>query len=191
MKLRNKIAAITAAAMLAFAGVGYAAWTFNNSVAQEAEIPTYVTSAISAKNVELSGNTTVYLVLDQAKPYWSTAVDTGSKPVELANGKITVTPDYDLQDQNDGASWTYTLTSAIDVDSDIATYVDVTGFDTVAKTGTITAAGDEGIAAVDYTLPALAYTASKPNSFADYQTMLSAVDGAVITFTFNCTFAEN
>ena len=191
MKLRNKIAAITAAAMLAFAGVGYAAWTFNNSAAQEAEIPAYVTSAIEAKDVTLSGDTTVYLVLDQAKPYWSTAVDTGSKPVELANGKITVTPDYDLQDQNDGASWTYTLTSAINIDSDIATYVDVTGFDTVAKTGTITAAGDEGIAAVDYALPALAYTASKPNSFADYQTMLSAVDGAVITFTFNCTFAEN
>ena len=30
MKLRNKIAAITAAAMLAFTGVGFAAWTFTN-----------------------------------------------------------------------------------------------------------------------------------------------------------------
>ncbi len=191
MKLRNKIAAITAAAMLAFTGVGFAAWTFNNNVAQEQELGTYVTSAINAKDVSLSGNTTVYLVLDQAKPYWSTAVNNGSKPVELANGKITVTPDYDLQNQNDGASWTYTLTSAIDIDADIATYVNVTGFDTVAKTGTITAAGNEGIAAVDYDLPALAYTANKPASWAEYQTMLSAVSGKVITFTFNCTFAEN
>lgn len=104
MKLRNKLAAITAAAMLAFTGVGFAAWTFNNSVAQKQEVGTYVTSAINAKNVALSGDTTVYLVLDQEKPYWSTAVNNGSKPVELANGKITVTPDYDLTNNNDGAS---------------------------------------------------------------------------------------
>ena len=191
MKLRQKLAAIMAAAMLAFTGVGFAAWTFNNSVAQTAEVSTYATSAIEAKNVELSGNTTVYLVLDQEKPYWSTAVDTGSKPVELANGKITVSPDYDVVDQNDGASWTYTLTSAIAVDAAISTYVNVTGFDTVSKTGTITAAGDEGIAAVDYDLPALAYTASKPSSLAEYNAMLTALSGAKITFTFNCTFAEN
>ena len=142
MTLKNKIAAISAGAMIGFIGVGFGAWTFNNAVAQEAQESAYATSAINAKNVALSGNTVVYLVLDQAKPYWSTAVDTGSKPVELANGKITVTPSYDLTDQNDGASWTYTLTSAIDVASDIAYYVNVTGFDTVNKTGTITAAGE-------------------------------------------------
>ena len=190
MTLKNKISAITAAAMLAFAGVGYAAWTFNNGVAQTAQENAYVTSAINAKNVVLSGNTTVYLVLDQAKPYWSTAVSNGSKPVELENGKITVTPSYDLQNQNDGASWTYTLTSAITVDAAIATYVNVTGFDTVDKTGTIHAASGETIEAVDYDLPALAYTASKPADYAAYQTMLSAVATAHITFTFNFTFVE-
>lgn len=188
MTLKNKISAITAAAMLAFAGVGYAAWTFNGSAAQEAQEGAYATSAINAQNVTLSGNTEVYLVLDQAKPYWSTAVDTGSKPVELSNGKIRVTPSYDLQNQNDGASWTYTLTSAITVDAAIATYVNVTGFDTVNKTGTITAAGHETIAAVDYDLPALAYTANVPDNYTDYQEMLNAVATAHITFTFNCTF---
>ena len=191
MTLKNKIAAITAASMVAFVGIGFAAWTFNNSVAQEAEESAYATSAIEAKNVTLSGNTEVYLVLDQEKPYWSVAVNTGAKPVELANGKITVTPDYDLQDQNDGASWTWTLTSSITVDAAIATYVNVTSFDVTDKTGTITAAGDEGIAAVDYNLPALAYTASKPASYTEYQTMLSAVSTAHITFSFNCTFVED
>lgn len=191
MKLKNKLAIITMASMMAFMGVGYAAWTFNNNVAQTQEASVYATSAINAKDVVLSGNTEVYLVLDQAKPYWSTEVNNGSKPVELVGGKITVAPDYDLTNQNDGASWTYTLTSAIDVDSDIANYVNVTGFDTVAKTGTITAAGHEAIASVDYDLPALAYTANKPLNYADYLTMLSAVDSKVITFTFNCTFAEN
>ena len=191
MTLKNKIAAIAAGAMIGFIGVGFGAWTFNNADAQEAQESAYATSAINAKNVALSGNTVVYLVLDQDHPYWSTAVDTGSKPVELANGKITVTPDYDLQNQNDGASWTYTLTSAITVDAAIATYVNVTGFDTVNKTGTITAAGAETIAAVDYDLPALAYTASKPANYTEYQAMLTAVASAHITFTFNCTFAEN
>ena len=190
MKLRNKIAAITAASMVAFVGVGFAAWTFNNNSAQEAQQGAFATSAINAKDVTLSGNTEVYLVLDQAKPYWSTAVDTGSKPVELANGKITVTPDYDLQDQNDGASWTWTLTSSITVDDEIEYYVDVTGFDTVSKTGTITAAGDEGIDPVEYDLPTLSYTANKPADYTEYQAMLSAIASAHITFTFNCTFAE-
>jgi hypothetical protein len=192
MKLRNKLAIISATSMLAFVGIGYAAWTFNNSVEQEQEVGTYVTSAISANNVALSGNTTVYLVLDQEKPYWSTAVNNGSKPVELANGKITVTPSYELQNQNDGASWTYTLTSAMDVDSDIATYVNVGAFDETDKTGTVLANGGlNQISAVDYDLPTLAYTANKPTTYAGYQSMLSAVDGKVITFTFNCTFVEN
>ena len=191
MNLRNKLSIITATSMLALAGVGFAAWTFNNNVEQSADAGTYVTSAINAKNVTLSGNTTVYLVLDQAKPYWSIDVNNGAKPVELANGKITVAPDYDLQNQNDGASWTYTLTSAIDVDDDIAEYVNVSGFDTVAKTGTITASGNDGIAPVDYALPSLSYTINKPDTYAKYQDMLSDVSGKVITFTFNCTFVED
>ena len=191
MTLKNKIAAITAASMVAFVGIGFAAWTFNNSVAQTAQESAYATSAINAKNVTVSGNKVVYLVLDQEKPYWSEAVDTGSKPVELANGKITVTPDYDLQNQNDGASWTYTISGQMTVDAAISNYVSATGFgssDTL--TGTITAAGGETIAAVDFDLPALAYTANKPTNYTDYQTMLSAVSSAHITFTFNCTFAE-
>ena len=191
MKLRNKLSIITVASMLAFMGAGFAAWTFNNNAEQESEAGAYVTSAINAKDVTLSGNTTVYLVLDQAKPYWSTAVNTGSKPVELANGKITVAPDYDLQNQNDGASWTWTLTSAIDVDADIATYVNFAGFDTVDKTGTIHASVGEAISPVDYNLPTLSYTANKPSTYAEYQDMLSDVNGKVITFTFNCTFVED
>ena len=193
MTLKNKIAAITAASMVAFVGIGFAAWTFNNSVAQEAEESAYATSAIEAKNVTLSGNTEVYLVLDQEKPYWSVAVNTGAKPVELANGKITVTPDYDLQNQNDGASWTYTISSSIDVASDIATYVNVGSFVVTGDvTGTVTAAGGASqIAAVDYALPSLSYTLSKPSTYAEYQTMLSAVSGDVITFSFNCSFVED
>lgn len=191
MTLKNKIAAITAASMVAFVGIGFAAWTFNEGQAQEAEESAYATSAINGKDVLLSGNTEVYLVLDQTKPYWSLAVDTGSKPVELSNGKITVTPDYDLQDQNDGAIWRWTLSSEIEVDSAISNYVSVTGFDEQDHTGTISAEdGEDAIEGVDYDLPALAYTANKPASYTEYQTMLGAIETAHITFTFNCVFEE-
>lgn len=193
MKLRNKLAIISATAMMAFVGVGYAAWTFNNSVAQTQNAGIYVTSAIEAKNVELSGNTTVYLVLDQAKPYWSTAVNTGSKPVELANGKITVTPKYEVVDKNDGASWTWTVSSNMNVASAIGTYVTVGSFAaSSAETGTVTAAGgNDQIAAIDYNLPTLSYVeAQRPTSLESYNTMVSALNGAVITFTFDCSFVE-
>ena len=191
MKLKNKIAVITASAMVAFVGIGFAAWTFNEGEAQEAQEGAYATSAINGKDVVLSGNTEVYLVLDQDHPYWSLAVDTGAKPVELTNGKITVTPDYEVTDQNDGAVWSWTLTSEIEVDSAISNYVSVTGFDTTDHTGTISAEDGEGqIAGVDFNLPALAYTANKPANYTEYQAMLSAIETAHITFTFNCTFEE-
>ena len=191
MTLKNKIAAITAASMVAFVGIGFAAWTFNQGEAQSQQESAYATSAINGKDVEISGNKVVYLVLDQEKPYWSLAVDTGSKPVELSNGKITVTPKYDLEDQNDGAVWEWTLTSAITVDSAISNYVNVTGFDTSNHTGQIEASdGEDAIEGVDFDLPALAYTANKPANYTQYQAMLSAIESAHITFTFNCTFAE-
>jgi hypothetical protein len=40
MKLRNKIAAITAAAMLALAGVGFGAWVFTKQVSDSAIVET-------------------------------------------------------------------------------------------------------------------------------------------------------
>ena len=194
MNLKNKISAITAAAMLAFAGVGYAAWTFNNSVDQSVTTgETFVTSAINAKNVVLSGDTTLYLVLDQAEPYWTTAVTNGSKPTKLSNGKITVTPSYDLSNQNDAASWTYTITGTMTVDPEIENYVNATGFgSSSALTGTVTAAGGTNqITAVDFNLPTLAYKGNKPSTYTEYQAMTSAVANKHITFTFNCTFVED
>lgn len=192
MKLRNKLAAIAAAAMLAFTGVGFAAWTFNNTVAQNENALAYATSALKAENVELSGDTEVYLVLDQEKPYWSTAVNTGNKPVELVGGKITVIPKFTIRDKNDGASWDYTLTSSIDVNSSIAHYVTVTGFDTTNKTGTVSLAGVANPASVDYELPTLSYvTANKPDTLDKYDSMVSSLSGKYVTFSFNCTFVEH
>ena len=192
MKLRNKIATITAVAMMAFTGVGFAAWTFNNTVAQSQNVNTYVTSALKAENVALSGNTTVYLVFDQAKPYWSTAVNTGSKPVELTDGKITVTPKFTIRDHSDGASWDYTLTSSMSVNASISHYVTVSGFDTANKTGTVSLNGEANPASHDYAGPSVSYVAdAKPTTLDAYDAMVTALEGKYITFSFNCTFAEH
>ena len=78
------------------------------------------------------------------------------------------------------------------VDSAISTYVNVGSFvASSSETGTIHASVGETIAAIDYNLPTLSYTASKPSTYAEYTTMLGAVGSAHITFSFNCTFVED
>ena len=61
MKLRNKIAAITAAAMLAFTGVGFAAWTFTKTVEDSITATSKVTCGIEANNLKVyNGDTEIY-----------------------------------------------------------------------------------------------------------------------------------
>lgn len=68
MKLRNKIAAITAAAMLAFTGVGFAAWAFTNVESAVNNPTNVVTCAVETENVAFyngaSPLTNLYLVFD-------------------------------------------------------------------------------------------------------------------------------
>ena len=68
MKLRNKIAAITAAAMLAFTGVGFAAWTFTKTVEDSTTATSKVTCGIEANNLKVYNGDTeienIYVVFD-------------------------------------------------------------------------------------------------------------------------------
>ena len=68
MKLRNKIAAITAAAMLAFTGVGFAAWTFTKTVEDNTTATSKVTCGIEANNLKVYNGDTeienIYVVFD-------------------------------------------------------------------------------------------------------------------------------
>jgi len=70
MKLRNKLAAITAAAMLAFTGVGFAAWTFTkNAEEQSVAITGKATAAIEAKELKVQDGsdndvTNLYIICD-------------------------------------------------------------------------------------------------------------------------------
>ena len=68
MKLRNKIAAITAAAMLAFTGVGFATWTFTKTVEDSVTATSKVTCGIEANNLKVYNGDTeienIYVVFD-------------------------------------------------------------------------------------------------------------------------------
>ena len=68
MKLRNKIAAITAAAMLAFTGVGFAAWTFTKTVEDSVTATSKVTCGIEANNLKVYNGDAeienIYVVFD-------------------------------------------------------------------------------------------------------------------------------
>ena len=68
MKLRNKIAAITAAAMLAFTGVGFAAWTFTKTVEDSITATSKVTCGIEANNLKVYNGSAkienIYVVFD-------------------------------------------------------------------------------------------------------------------------------
>ena len=191
MKLRNKLTTITAAAMLAFAGVGFAAWTFDTTKSDTDTAEGYVTSAINAESVTVTGDT-FYLVLDQAKPYWTKAIETGSKPVEItASDKLTVTPVFSSRWNQDGASWDWTLTTEVTPAADIANYITfgtLTTSDTVS--GTITEDSHATITPVEYNLPTVAYKDNKPTTFADYTTMANAVEDKTVTFTFTFTLTE-
>ena len=68
MKLRNKIAAITAAAMLAFTGVSFAAWTFTKTVEDSVTSTSKVTCGIETNNLKVYNGDTeienIYVVFD-------------------------------------------------------------------------------------------------------------------------------
>ena len=68
MKLRNKIAAITAAAMLAFTGVGFAAWTFTKTVEDNTTAASKVTCGIEANNLKVYNGSAeienIYVIFD-------------------------------------------------------------------------------------------------------------------------------
>lgn len=188
MKLRNKLAAITAAAMLAFTGIGFAAWTFDASKESTHTAEGYVTSAINAESVTVEADD-FYLVFDQEKPYWTKDIETGSKPVEItASDTISVTPSFSSNWNQDGASWNWALTATVTPAAAISTYINfgsLTTSDTVS--GTITEASHAAISAVAYNLPTVSYTASKPDNYASYLSMFGDVEDAVVTFTFTFT----
>ena len=141
MKLRNKIAAITAAAMLAFTGVGFASWVFTNKVqTQDVSGTPKITCAVELSNdfrlykdggvVEVPA---LYLICDAPDSnthtlgghgvYWSTAADSTAYANKLEDVYIKGTLNYDGNDIDDLTSITVSFTKGTNYALANGTYV--------------------------------------------------------------------
>lgn len=192
MKLRNKIAAITAAAMLAFTSVGFAAWTFTNTVNDSATVTGKVTAAIEASGLavkDASNNDVagLYLICDAPSGqagliagdgiYWSTQAD-GSDTVTTIKLVGSVN-----EDDNDIADITTyvghfasTATSAV-----TGTYVNIAA--TTALNQDVTSDDKDSDVEYVWTLPAVSY-ATVPTSVAEVDALQSEVAALSLTFAF-------
>ena len=180
MKLRNKIAAITAAAMLAFTGVGFAAWTFNKDVNATKQATIQVLSE-SEEGVLTLDATSLYIILDQAGiSYASDAA--GANPVTQLTGNYEVVAAGNLGENMD-VTFDLAFSGAV---TEWSTYV--TGLNDVSL-GTITTVhGDNEIA---FDLPELTYTSAKPSTESEYDAMKTALDGKTITLTVTANAAAD
>ena len=198
MKLRNKIAAITAASMLAFAGVGFAAWTFTKSVNDSASIQGKVTAAIEASGLavqDCAGNdvTGLYIICDAPAGqtglvagqgiYWSTQADGSDTITSLTLVGSVTEDDNDIADIN-----TYTGHFASTAFSAVnGTYVGIAA----------AAALDQSVVSADasadvqyvWTLPALSYN-TIPSSVAQVNLLQAEVAALSLTFSFTFNVAS-
>ena len=195
MKLRNKIAAITAAAMLAFTGVGFAAWSFTKTVDDSAVATSKVTCGIEANNLKVYNGASeienIYVVFD-APTSASTNRRAGegifycSDIANPATTKITtlklvgqidhIQNDLHYKDTAEKVEFKVTETNGLP-----AAYVSfVAG--SIADSVQDVAVNDNEYEAV-YTLPALDYV-SAPESLAELTTFHANVSGTTISLAF-------
>jgi len=194
MKLRQKLAAITAAAMLAFAGIGFASWTFTKSVNDSATVVTEVTAAIEANELKVQDGAghdvdSLYLICD---------APSGEAGLVAGNGIY-----WSTENSNDHSKAITTLTlvgSVNEDDNDILDFSTYTGH--FASTATAAVAGtwvniaattalDQDVVStgkntnVEYvwTLPAPSY-AAVPTSVAEVNALQTEVAALSLTFSF-------
>ena len=197
MKLRNKIAAITAAAMLAFTGVGFAAWTFTTKVNSSASVTTGVTAAIEAKELSVDHNA-LYLICDAPTTgganlvagngiYWSTenSNDVTKKITSLElTGKVTEV-DHNILDFSKYVGH-FDLTFTAPASS---TYVTFGSAETSAD---VTVNSKSGDCVYTYTLPVPSYTDTALfTNVASVTAMQSSLTGMSFAFTFNVKSVAN
>ena len=194
MKLRNKIAAITAASMLAFAGVGFAAWTFTKTVNDSASIQGKVTAAIEASGLAVqdgAGNDVsgLYIICDAPAGqtglvagqgiYWSTQADGSDTITSLTLVGSVTEDDNDIADIN-----TYTGHFASTAFSAVnGAYVGIAA--AAALDTTVVSASASADVQYVWTLPALSYN-TIPSSVA--QVNLLQAEVAALSLTFSFTF---
>lgn len=180
MKLRNKIATITAASMLALAGVGYAAWTFNKDVSAESAATIAVLPESEEGTLTITTNS-LYVILDQAEIYYASDANGANRVTQLeanynavAAGNLgeNMNVDFDLAWSGYTNDWSYYVNGLTSV-----------------SLGTVEVA--HGDNALQFDLPALSYTDKKPSKESEYDAMKLALDGKTLTMTITANAAAD
>lgn len=195
MKLRNKLTAITAATMLAFAGVGFAAWTFTTTVADSATATANVTCSIQANNVKVYNGASeienIYVVFDAPTTaegnrkagegifYCSDIAHPSTTKLTTLKlvGQIDhITNDLHYNDDAEEVEFKVTETNTIP-----SAHVTMTAGSIANSIQTVVTGDDEY--ETTYTLPALAYVAA-PTSLTELTIFDTAVSGSTIALNF-------
>ena len=204
MKLRNKLATIMAAAMLAFAGVGFAAWTFTD--VQNAQVST-IEDRVSV-GIELNDGfklfdadtdaevSSVYLICDAPAAedgilagdgvYWATDA-AGSNEISdiYIKGSLTKNMEDGIKDKT---SVTVRFTAAHTLGAnDYVTFGSMTA-PANKVVDNINAAGEFDVKSADFALPSVEYvTANIPHSIDELTAMNTALGtalgGKALSFT--------
>ncbi len=202
MNLKNKLAVITATAMLAFVGTGFAAWTFTNSVQQSTSAEGKVVCAIELNSDLKMYNAAddaviseLYLILDAPAAnekhlggngvYWSTAKD-NNVANKVENVYLKGTVHYDAKDIEDLASVTVSFTKGDELTD--TTYVDFGALATVANVE-VDAADNEEYQTAVFALPSVAYTAAVDefDAVEDLAHLADGLDSLVIGYSAKIT----
>ncbi len=188
MNLKGKIVIITLVAIVALVGVGFATFTFTNSVNDSAAISGNVAAAIEAQSVEVKNAegtadvTNLYIICSSQAAngiYWSTTAD-GSN--QITQVKLIGSVNEDDNDFVDFTKYTGTFTSSVTGAPESTTWINIASFTTLNKDAESTSKN----APVEcyYTLPALSYK-QVPNSVAQVNLLETEVEAINITITFN------
>ena len=171
MKLRNKLAAIAAAAMLAFTGVGFAAWTFTKSVDADVTVTDKVAVGIELTDDlalhNASGDaqvTALYLICDApagnsnvlagAGVYWATDA-AGANAITNVYLKGTVT-----KDNEDGVldnKATVTIAFEADYSALSSTYIDFGAAPAISDVSNVSTVNGTEYQSGNFALPSVDY----------------------------------
>lgn len=180
MKLRSKLTVITAALILVLVGVGFAAWTFNKDVATDTTGLVAITA--ESEQGELAITTaSLYIILDQAGIYYATDA-AGQNAITAIEATYTAVADGNL---GENMSVTFSLAFS---GTDAAWTNYISGL-TVPANQTETVVN--GANTISFTLPALTYTANKPSTESEYDTMVAALAGKSLTLTITADAAAD
>ena len=193
MNLKGKIVIITLVAIVALVGVGFATFTFTNSVNDSAAISGNVAAAIEAQSVQVKNAdgtedvTNLYIICaSQAEDgiYWSTTNDSTAAAHKITQLRLVGSVNEDDNDIVDFTKYTGTFTSSITGVPDSTTWINIASFTTLNVDVESTSKNADVV--YNYTLPALSYKAV-PGNVTQVNALETEVNAISITIQFTFT----